>query len=1122
MKSRRNSAFPRLKKMKILRVTAVLCFLLPANWCHATQKWQLENPLVSLNLHHTDVGRLLEEIKKQTSLRFVYNEEIASKAGYFDVQVKNEKVMEVLKKVFSNTSLECYLKDKVIYIVERDQVLQQSISERVIEGNVKDAKGEVLSGVTVRIKGTVIGVSTDLRGHFKITVPADTVSLVFSFVGMESQEVKIPAFNDKESKKFVSVVLKEKKIDLGEVIVNGYSNISRQSFTGNARTVTSEELKKISPTNILKSLQVLDPSFRIKVNNEAGSDPNVLPEISIRGASGIGLTEFDTEDLSRTALQNNPNLPTFILDGFEVSVNKIYDLDVNRVETVTILKDAAATAVYGSRAANGVVVITTLAPKEGEIMLTYNYDLNLQIPDLRDYNMMDAAEKIRAEKAAGLFDKGFGYDQYYYEKMRLLERGVNTDWMYQPLRNSVSHKHYIRLEGGVKELRYGIDVNYLGNNGVMKGSERQVLGLSFDISYNTSKLIFKNSAGYSGTNAKDSPYGEFSTYTMMNPYYSFLDYNGEVSKNIRTVEGTSIPNPIYEATVGNYNSTKDREFIDNFMAYYYPSRKIHFRGNIALTYRTGDIELFYAPESGRYSGSNRTSYKGEMTRTRTSSTIWDMGIFGYYNDVIANHYINLVAGVNMKESQDESERIYLRDFPEGGFHDSQYARDIPKAPATFEQKNRLLGAMFSLNYTYRNIYLLDATCRIDGNSSFGTESRYASFWSGGLGLNLHNYSFFKTWQWLTEFKIRVSYGVTGKANFPARTARTVYTLVGNEVYPTGAGASLAAMGNRNLKWEKTKITDIGFSLDIFDNRLNLKGTYYFRKTVDLIADMGIASSSGFVTYKENVGEVENRGYELDMRVKIFANKDWMLYVSGNMAANKNKLTHVSEALKAYNRKVEEKYQDVSWKMETKKPFLMYVDGASLTSIYAMNSLGIDPQTGKELFRYQDGSVGSEWIASENRAVGNTEPKINGTLAVNLWYKGLSVDAYFTYTYGGDAYNQTLQDKIENANLENNVDRRVFEQRWKEPGDVSRFKSLKDWNIPTNATSRFVEKDNTLTLSSLAVGYELPREILDKIRLTKLKFSFNMNDVFRVSSIRRERGLAYPFAQGYFFTLNVSL
>ena len=236
--------------------------------------------------------------------------------------------------------------------------------------------------------------------------------------------------------------------------------------------------------------------------------------------------------------------------------------------------------------------------------------------------------------------------------------------------------------------------------------------------------------------------------------------------------------------------------------------------------------------------------------------------------------------------------------------------------------------------------------------------------------------------------------------------------------------------------------------------------------------------------------------------------------------HKNEIKKISESLKSYNQKIEEKYQDRANVREAKKPLLKYVEGASTTSIYAMRSLGINPQTGDEMFRYKDGSYGTEWLASENVAIGNSEPKMNGTLSSNLFLYGVTLDVYFTYTYGGQQYNQTLQTKIENADIENNVDKRVFTDRWKKQGDIAGFKSLKQYNVPTNPTSRFVQDDNTLTLQSLSVGYELPADILKKIRFSRVKFAFNMNDVFRVSSIKQERGLSYPFARSYSFSVNV--
>ncbi|KIO44684.1 hypothetical protein BA92_06500 [Sanguibacteroides justesenii] len=1096
--------------LRIMKITCLFLFLVVSQLSASTFA---QNVKLDIDLKKASLREVFEQIKQKSGISFMFSNDDVKNVARKDIRMKNADVVAILNKCLEGTGLTYELSNNVVIVRKMRAPARDSVKSVIIKGSVKDEAGLPLPGVTVRIKGSTLGVSTDNDGRFKLSLSKkdSTLILVFTFIGMESQEIAL------KNREEIHVVMKEEKVKLEDVVITGYANISRQSFTGNTRTMTAAELKKISPTNILKSIQVLDPSFRIAVNNDMGSNPNVLPEISIRGASGIGITELDEANVSKTALQNNPNLPTFIMDGFEVNVSKVYDMDINRIESITLLKDAAATAIYGSRAANGVVVITTVAPREGQVLFTYNYDLNIQTPDLRDYNLMNAREKVQAEKAAGLFDQNFWEEAYYQYKLRLIEKGIETDWLFQPLRNTTSSKHYLRMEGGTKELRYGIDVNYQGNNGVMKGSERKRFGISFEVQYNTGKLMFKNMAGYTAVNSEESPFGAFSQYTGMNPYYPYLDEDGTISKVIRERNGGTIVNPLYDAYNGSYDKTKTKEFLDNFSIQYYLTNKIHFKGNIALTYTTGTSDAYTSPESGKYVSK---SYKGEITLGNTSATTIDGGVFGYYNDMIGFHNINLVAGINVKESSDESRSVYLRDIPTGGFSNPQFAREFPNAPTVYQQKTRLFGAMVSMNYTYNNIYLADATWRLDGNSAFGSETRFAPFWSGGLGLNIHNYSFMKGVDWLSELKIRGSYGVTGKANFPANTARTVYKINGEYVYPTGAGGNITAMGNKNLKWEKTKITDLGGTINLFDGTIVFTGTYYFRKTVDLIADMYIPSSSGFLSYKENIGEITNNGYELSLRVKALGKKNAQLYFSGNMASNKNEIKKISESLKSYNQKIEEKYQDRVNYSEAKKPLLKYVEGASTTSIYAMQSLGIDPQTGEEMFRYKDGSTGTAWIAAENVACGNTEPKLNGTFSSNLFLYGFTLDLYFTYTYGGQQYNQTLQTKIENANIANNVDKRVFTDRWKEEGDIAGFKSLKDWNIPTNPTSRFVQDDNTLTLQSLSFGYELPDRITQKFRFTRVRFTFNMNDVFRVSSIKQERGLSYPFARNYSFSINV--
>lgn len=1069
---------------------------------------------VKLNIHVENKNALhvFKLIKEQTAFNFVYNDRDLVQVGLKSLDLKDAPLEKVLNELIKGTDLVYEFTGNVV-VFKRQAVMQQdTLKEYVITGKVIDEKGDPLPGVTIQLKKTTIGVATDAKGEFKITLPKKdtTTVLVFSFVGMVTKEVKVG------NKTKIDVTLKENVQNLKDVVITGYANISRKSYTGNVTTITADELKKVSTTNILKSIQVFDPSFRIAVNNEMGSDPNTMPEISIRGSSGIGITELEEESVSKTALRNNPNLPTFILDGFEVSVEKVYDLDVNRIESINILKDAAATAIYGSRAANGVVIITTIAPKMGEVLINYNYNLVLEIPDLSDYNLMDAREKIEAEYAAGLFE-GYAIEGYH-RRLFNVEKGVNTDWMALPLRNAVNSKHYFRLEGGSRELRYAIDVNYFGNKGVMKGSERKNFGIGLELQYNLSdRFLFRNVANYTATNSEESPYGSFSQYTTMNPYLSYRDEYGNVPHIIPTLTSNyTTTNPAYEATLDSYDRSSSKEFTNNFsMQYWLPSKKINFRFNLALTYNTGESDNYTSPESGKYG--TYDAWKGEKTIGTNSTTNIDGGLFGYYNDVINKHYINLVAGVNMKESKDKNMSLYMRDLPAGGFANPQFAREVPNPPSANGQTNRLFGAMVSMNYTYDNIYLLDITGRLDGNSSFGSKKRTAPFWSAGVGLNLHRYKFMEeNMGWISELKIRGSYGITGKANFPARTARTVYGVGGTETYPTGITANMLAMGNVNLKWEKTKITDLGFNLNLWNGVFTLNGTYYFRRTVDLIADMYVPSSSGFTSYKENIGEILNKGYELAVRGRLLSNEHLQWYIGANLAANDNEISKISDAMKSYNKAIEEKYD----RYNTVKPFMKYEEGASTTSIYAMKSQGIDPQTGQEMYLKRDGSSTFTWSSEENVVCGNTEPKMNGSLSTNFWWKGLSLDLYFTYTYGGQQYNQTLQSKIENVNIEGNVDRRVFTDRWKKPGDVTLYKSLEDWRTNTQTTSRFVQDDNTLTLQSINVGYDLPSELVKKWKLDRVRLTFNVNDVFRLSTIKQERGTSYPFSHEFNFSINV--
>ena len=477
-----------------------------------------------------------------------------------------------------------------------------------------------------------------------------------------------------------------------------------------------------------------------------------------------------------------------------------------------------------------------------------------------------------------------------------------------------------------------------------------------------------------------------------------------------------------------------------------------------------------------------------------------------------------------------STSAHYRGFPSGEFHSLNYAAEIYKKPTKSENTTRLFSTIGSLNYTYDNIYLLDAAVRFDGSSEFGSNQKWAPFFSGGIGLNIHNYEFLKGNRYINQLKIRGSYGRTGKVNFAPYAATTMYEAMFDEWYVTGYGVTLKALGNRNLSWEKTDKFDVGFDFQFFNQRLTITGDYFYEKTIDLINDVTLSTTSGFSTYKNNLGEVENKGVEFQIRGDIVQTKNWNLALWGNLSHNKNKILKISDSQKAYNERVQKYYAEAEQYQNTVNassdskyaiPIPQYAEGGSITSIWGVQSLGIDPTTGKELFLNRDGSVSSTWQASQQVVLGNTEPKVQGSFGFNLGYRNWTLFASFLYECGGQAYNQTLVDNVENADIAySNVDLRVLTDRWQKPGDITQLKDIKDRNATTLPSSRFVQTNNLLNMSALTLSYDFERKWIQKMHMNMLRIEISTNDLFYISTVKRERGLDYPKAWDINFAVKV--
>ena len=398
---------------------------------------------------------------------------------------------------------------------------------RTVRGQVKNEQGEPLIGVTVYDgSGKASGV-TNLDGMYEISIPNTRVTIRFSYVGMETADVTVESGTADVTRNLSM----RSNTTIKDVVVTGIFRKNKNAFTGAVSTITNKELKEFGNKNLLTSIANIDPSFNMLVNNQFGSDPNHLPDVQIRGTANLP-TITNLQDNTRTDL----NTPLIIMDGFEISLTRMMDLNEDEVESITLLKDGSATAIYGSRGANGVIVIQRKSPKAGRLRFTYTGSLNIEAPDLTDYHLLNAADKLELERRSGYYDstdptRDFRLKRRYSQLLREVARGVDTDWLSKPLRTGVGQRHNIRLEGGDESFRYAASLQYNKVAGVMKGSGRNSFNGGITLSYRHSGLLFTNDLNIGHTHSDNSPYGSFSDYTKLNPYWLSLIHISEPTRH---------------------------------------------------------------------------------------------------------------------------------------------------------------------------------------------------------------------------------------------------------------------------------------------------------------------------------------------------------------------------------------------------------------------------------------------------------------------------------------------------------------------------------------------------------------------------------------------------------------
>lgn len=1061
---------------------------------------------VTVRVNKADVQEVFRQIKEQTGLNFVYDKEQMTAFPPVTLTMEGGMVDAVLKRVFAGSPFE-YTYESSSVVVRKRVTVAPKTDGVVIRGVVSDQDGNTLPGVSVVLKGATLGTASDADGKFALALPSlDGVVLTFTCIGMKTREIAV------KDARTLNVSLEEDSETIQEVVVTGIYTRNKESFTGSFATYSKEDLKMIGSQNVIQSLKSLDPSMLVLESKQWGSDPNRMPDIEIRGkTSVVGLkTEFD----------NDPNQPLFILDGIETTLETIVNLNMDRVASVTILKDAASTAIYGSKAANGVIVVETVQPEAGKLRLSYSGNYGIQFADLSAYNLMNASEKLEFERLTGLYEDLESYSnvvniERYNRRLAEVKRGVDTYWMNEPLRTVFKHSHNVYIDGGDDAMRYGLGFGYNNSDGVMQGSDRNIISANVDLTYRRDKLLFANKFSMDVTHTEREPVA-FSEFSKANPYYRKKLENGYVPmwlEDTGTEQNTgTLKNPLYAWGIKNTNIGNSIALRDNFSIEWRMYPFLRVKARVGLTKNVSRDEQFKSPKHPDFLETEKLK-QGSFSASTTEA-------FSYNGDLniafgklfVEKHQVNVVGGWSFSENKSKRDGYSVVGFNDDlhmnpafstGFKDGQ-------KPNYSLERSRATSFFMNVNYSFMNRYLMDFNMRSDGTSKFGANKRFSTTWSVGLAWNLHNEEFMKSLGLFSNFKIRASVGNPGNQNFDAYQAMKIYKYNVELQNMFGSSAIIDQFGNKDLDWQRTLDKNFGVDISMWRNRIRVTLDYYYKDTDPLLISVPMPPSVGVGSINANAGRQLSWGWNGSIFGTVIQKKNLSWSLNANFRTSKSEYRDIGDKLNEFN------------ELGSAQNLVRYYEGASPDDMWAVPSLGIDPATGAEMFRKKDGSQTFIYSTADEVVVGCSRPDVEGVIGSSFYYKGFSASVNFRYRLGGEVMASALYSKVENLSKEQiyyNQDKRALYDRWQKPGDKAKFKSIKD-NSATPMSSRFVRTENTFSGESIYIGYEYSGAWIKKIGAEGVTFRAYMNDIFRVSSFKEERGTDYPFARTVSFSLSL--
>lgn len=1114
---------------------------------------------VNLDLKNVTFKDLFSEIQKQTHLSFVFNADQLNAVGKIDLQAQNESVNSILDRILASTPFTYMLEGQTIVIMPRQKLQeQQQYKTVVIRGKVTDSHRQPLIGATVRVNGTTIGTATDEHGEYKLNLLENQNELMATYIGYLNQVVKV------DGRSVIDIVMTEDHQEMEEVVVTGYQNIKRERMTGSTTTITATELRNKGLTSMDEYLNGTISGLTSISSGRPGEDAKIM----IRGVNSLTGSTDPIWIVDGMPLQGEiPNIKVGTTNlQSTIFTSGIGNIAPDDIESITVLKDAAATAIYGARAANGVIVIKTKTGLAGKTRFNITANFGIKERPVNNIDMMNTRQKIRFEREAYADDSGGYLGITSGRVVRLLYQvdhgqiskaeaeqeiarlgNIQTDWFKELFRNATTGQYNFSMSGGTEKTQHYASLNYLTETGTVLNNKMDRLGMNIKLTHNPVQQV-RITGGISATikndrisasvvdplqyamyaNPYERPYREDGSYEADLSYnvsessirdgFNWDKFNiiDDLNRNTNTsryldaelnlkVEWEIIPGLMF-TTHGVYNANSNHNRISEGADTYtnYVNNWYTYQGELTHDMVRGSLKEATG-YSNSYTFRNTLQYSGEFAE---------------------KHFITLFAGQEISERTsynsynyspifDEEHRIV--GFPEMNGVNGENV-NYAALGGTGKEVSKLSSFFANASYSYMDRYILSGAIRYDGSDIIGNDNQFTPLWNVGARWNLHREGFMQSLNVVDELSFRAGFGYTGSIDKNALPF-VVLTLGQSVLYDGLTVPTSFTFPNPNVKWQTKQDFNLGMDLALWGRKLELGVNYYSNITRDVLDNKALAASSGRSDVIENVANIVNRGVEIDLGVTLLQTHAVQWYAKANAAFNHNELKNTY-------------YKNLSeLPVRTRGDGTAFVEGYPVGGWFGYRFAGVDPVTGHTLVyndkneKYDTDNLGNVTLNQEKPSMaylGKQHPDITGGFSTTLNFNRFIFSANFEFKAGH---------KIPSFNTFRGLDSRNRHvndiNRWRQAGDVTDIPMA---STISSAYSRYMydialEKGDYLRCSFMSLGYNIDSRLLSKIGFSNARLSFTAKDLFTLSSYKGidpalMGSFGYPNSRKYTISLNI--